>query len=53
MIRLLLTRPKKKRDPINGLVMYKDGNIVSQVILQERRNKTSKWMDVPILEEKS
>ena len=49
MIRIVLTKPKKKHHPINGLVMYNEGRIVSQVVLQERPNRTSKWMDVPIL----
>lgn len=51
MLRLLLTKPKRKYGTINGLVMYSDGVIVSQVVLQERRNKTSAWENVPIITE--
>lgn len=53
MIRILLTKPKKKRAPINGLVMYRDGHIVSQAVIQERRNKTSNWETVPIVTEET
>lgn len=51
MLRILLTKPRKKRDPINGLVLYRDGHIVSQAVLQERRNKNMKWENVPIINE--
>ena len=51
MLRVVLTKPKRKNSPINGLVMYREGRIVSQAVLQERPNKTSQWTNVPILNE--
>ena len=51
MIRVLLTKPRKKYDPVNGLLFYREGDVVAQAVIQERRNKTSKWEDVPIVPE--
>lgn len=51
MIRLVLTKPRKKTAPVNGLVYYENGVIVAQAVIQERPNKTSKWEPVPILKE--
>lgn len=49
MIRVLLTKPKKRRSGLTGLVMYEDGEPVAQAVIQERRNKTSAWESVPII----
>ena len=51
MLRILLTKPKKRHAPVNGLVLYRDGNPVAQAVLQERRNKNMKWENVPVINE--
>lgn len=51
MIRIVLTKPKRKSQPLTGLLYYVDGKIVGQAIIQERPNKTSKWMPVEIIKQ--
>lgn len=51
MIRILITKPRKKRAALSGLIIYEDGVPIGQAIIQERRNKTSKWEAVPIIKQ--
>lgn len=51
MIRIVLTKPKRKHQPVTGLVYYVDGMIVGQAEIQERPNKTSKWKPVDIIKQ--
>ena len=48
MIRIVITTPKRKRDPLSGLIYYHEGNPIGQAVIQERPNKTSKWKTVPV-----
>lgn len=51
MIRVVLTKPKRKLQPLTGLLYYVDGVVIGQAIIQERPNKTSKWKPVDIIKQ--
>ncbi len=50
-IQLVLKKPRRKRDPLNGLVYYKDGNPIGTVELQFKSNKKMDWQTVEVKDE--